>query len=68
MEIHSCVNNWTINEWKNGLCKIKYESKDDVENKEIEEKVIENIKEDMINCNYSYVDMGQDKYFIKMKD
>ena len=66
VENNTCVNNCTIMERLNGLCIINYESKDNEENKEIEEKAINNIKREMKNLNTSYIDNGED-IMIKQK-
>ena len=66
VENTTCVNNCTIMERLNGLCIINYESKDNEENKEIEEKAINNIKREMKNLNTSYIDNGED-IMIKQK-
>ena len=58
VKTHTCVNNCTIVERQKGLCIINYELKDNEDNKEIEEKVIQDVKEEMKNLNISEVDKG----------
>ena len=60
LETHICVNNCTIFGIYNGLCIINYDSKDNEENKEIEEKAIENIRKEMKYFNLSYIDKVED--------
>ena len=55
-----CVNNCSINEREKGICKINYISQDE-NNKESEEKAVENIKEQLTkDFNTSDVDYGKD--------
>ena len=58
VKTHTCVNNCTIVERQKGLCIINYELKDNEDNKEIEEKAIQDVKEEMKNLNISEVDKG----------
>ena len=66
IETQECVNKCTIEEREKGICKISYEEKDK-ENKEAEEKAVENIKEELTNgFNTSNIDNGKDA-IIKQK-
>ena len=67
IETQFCVNNCSINERQNNLCKINYISNDDKE-KEAEDKAVENIKEELTkDFNTSDIDQG-DNIVIKQKD
>ena len=60
IKTQSCVSNCTISERQNGLCKINYISNDE-NDKEAEEKVIANIKEEITkDFNTSDIDKGED--------
>ena len=60
IKTQTCVDDCTISERQNGLCKINYISKDE-NNKEAEEKVIDNIKEEITkDFNVSNIDKGED--------
>ena len=68
LETQYCVNNCTISERQKGLCKINYESNDEEEGKEAEEKAVYNVKEELTNnFNTSDVDKG-DNVVIQQKD
>ena len=65
IETQDCVNYCSIYEWQFGLCII---SKEFEEDKEVEEKVIENVKEELPkNFNTSYIDKGEN-VIINQKD
>ena len=60
VETQLCVNNCTISERQNGICKINYISNNE-NNKEAEEKFIDNIKEELTkDFNASNIDKGED--------
>ena len=68
IETQNCVNNCTIKERGSGLCKINFISNEEKNNKEIEEKVVESIKEELTNSfDTSDVDGGKD-IVIEQKD
>ena len=59
-ETQKCVNFCTIIELQKGICKINYEQNEE-SNKETEEKVLENAKEELTNdFNTSDIDNGKD--------
>ena len=59
-ETQICVSYCTIIERQEGLCKINYEQNEE-SNKEIEEKALENVKEELTNdFNTSDIDNGKD--------
>ena len=59
IETQNCVSSCTINQKEKGICKINYISEEE-NSKEIEEKVVENIKEDLTNgFNTSNIDSGK---------
>ena len=61
IDTQECVNNCTITERQKGLCKINYESKEEENNKEAEEKAVENVKEELTKgFNTSEIDKGED--------
>ena len=66
LETHICVNNCSIIEKKKRLCILNYESKENEKNKEIEEKVIENVKEEINNLSVSEIE--KDDIRIEQKD
>ena len=60
IKTQSCVSNCTISETQNGLCKINYIS-NDKNDKEAEEKVVANIKEEITkDFNTSDIDKGEE--------
>ena len=63
-----CVNNCTISERQIGLCKINYESTDEEEDKEAQNKAVDKVKEELTNnFNTSGVDKGEN-VVIEQKD
>ena len=67
-----CVNTCTISQRQKGLCKINYESKEETNNeqvnKEVEDKALQNIQEELIESfDTSEIDEGEN-IVIKLKD
>ena len=67
VETQICVKNCSIAEKQKGLCKVNYEQKDEKENKEIEEKVIEDIRKEIAHLDTSDIDKGKN-IIIEQKD
>ena len=68
IQTQACVNNCTISERQNGLCKINFQPEDNEVDQEAEEKAVENVKEELTNnFDTSNVDKGEN-VVIKQKD
>ena len=60
IETQTCVSSCSITQRESGMCKINYISEDENINKEVEEKAIENVKEELTNgFNTSNIDSGK---------
>ena len=59
-KIQECVNDCTVSQMNNNLCRLNYKSNDKNEENEIQEKMVENIKEEMNNgIDTSEIDNGE---------
>ena len=67
IETQTCVSSCSITQSESGICKINYISEDE-NNKEVEEKAVENVKEELTNgYNTSNIDSGKN-VVIEQKD